>query len=169
MSGRTILAVVTSSATGEPDLTLDGLPIGEFASDEDLESPAGIYAAPWAEWRAFLLSLLGEGASVEGAMLPGRIALVSCASCGDASCGILFSAELVRSDEIVQWKDAQWEAETDRPLPPPSTAVARAARRLGLGATHEFTGWRPNGRLVRTVTFDREQYDGAVREALLSI
>ncbi|QHC72657.1 hypothetical protein [Rathayibacter sp. VKM Ac-2805] len=166
MRERTVIAVVTSSVTEEPDITLDGRPIGDFVTDDDPEGTGDVFTAPWGEWRPFLLSLLGEGPSVVTAMLPGRIALASCASCGDSSCGILFSAELVRNGEIVQWKDSRWESETLRPLPPPSTLLGRLSLRLGFGVTDEFAGWCPNGELVRTLTFEREQYDGAIREAL---
>lgn len=169
MSEWTVLGVVAPDATGEADLTLDGRSVGAFASDDDPTTPPGVFSAPWGEWRAFLLSLLGDGPSVEGSMLPGRIAVACCRSCGDASCGILFGAELVRSDTTVQWRNAQWEAETDRPLPPPSSPFARLSRRVGFGVTHEFTGWRPDGGPGRTVTFDREQYDAVIREALRAL
>lgn len=161
-----MLAVITSNVTGAPDITIDGRPIGDFVTDDDPEGTGDIFTAPWADWPLFLLSLLGERPSVVSTMRAGRIALASCASCGDSSCGILFGAELVRRDETVLWKDSRWESETHRPLPPPSTTLARVWRRLGFGMTHEFTGWRPTGELVRTLTFDKDQYDGAIHEAL---
>ncbi|PTL72298.1 hypothetical protein C1I63_05185 [Rathayibacter caricis DSM 15933] len=169
MSEFTVLGIVAANSTPQPDLTLDGRPVGAFAGDADPPNPLDIYSAPWAEWPAFLLSLLGEEPSVEGSMLPGRIAVACCASCGDASCGILYGAQLVRSERTVQWRNAQWEVETDRPLPPPSTSLARLARRAGFGATHEFAGWKPGIGRVRTVTFDREQYDAVIREALRAL
>jgi hypothetical protein len=106
---------------------------------------------------AFLHSLCG-GEWPDDALETPRIPLAFCAQCLDASCGMMWSAELRVAASTVTWRGLGWEED----------ALARSARsaersQRGAHPIEQFDTWlaAPFVPAV-TLTFDLNQYEEAI-------
>ncbi|MQA36126.1 hypothetical protein [Modestobacter roseus] len=127
--------------------TIDGVPLREVVAWPDGSvarevTPVGNGAALPEYEVDYLRAVLGEPVSREWAVMPdGRVPLLVCEVDFDLDCRAL-TAELVRSDDRVEWRDIAWQV------------------------TYEPLDLTEQELPVMTLAFDRQQYDDVVRPLL---
>ncbi|MFD2339323.1 hypothetical protein FGG90_02065 [Clavibacter tessellarius] len=156
-------------------MTLDGVDADAVIA---VVTTPGAQCAPVFDRAAYLRSLLGEGPSLVDDLPEGRIAILSCSSCGDPYCGF-HAADLVLDDDRVlwrglrfEWPDGMWTSSTPRP-------PRRTRRLLGLGRRRAeeqksetetqrvVEPWASMGAdRVLEFAFDRTAYEATIRSEL---
>jgi len=109
---------------------------------------------------AYLQTLIGAVWTDEE-LSPGRIPLAFCGQCLDASCGQMWSAELVIEEYFIRWNSIGWEKETFKPTPLSSEPKKWWQRRSV--PVQVWDGWETHLYLpVLSAIFDRAEYESAV-------